>query len=112
MAKIPSLSKTVILFTTIFVIIALIGCGPSKEKQQMSGLIMEYSQAVDTYAELSKQADTNGIAKLKAKIESFKSRWSNMKIDMSSEITPQVLNELDDEFKMITKKFQAISDKA
>ena len=73
MAKIPSLSKTMILFTTIFVIIALIGCGPSKEKQQMTSFIAEYGQAVDAYIELSKQADTNGIAEAKAKIESFKS---------------------------------------
>ncbi len=109
MAKIPSLSKTMILFTTIFVIIALIGCGPSKEKQQMTSFIVEYDQAVDAYIELSKQADTNGIAEAKAKIESFKSRWSDMRMDIASEITPQVLNELDDKFHLITKKFETIA---
>lgn len=109
MLRISSLSKTMILILTIFVIAALIGCGPSKEKQQMSSFVMEYSQAVDTFAELSKQADTNGIAEAKAKIESFKSQWSDMKMDIASEVTPQVLNQLDDEFKMITKKFQAIT---
>ena len=112
MSKIPSLSKTMLLISVSFVIVALIGCGPSKEKQQMSGFITEYSQAVDEYAELSKQADKNGIAEVKAKIESFKSRWSDMKVDMGSELTPQVLNELDDEFNMITKKFQAIAASA
>ncbi len=112
MSKTPSLSKTMLLISVSFVIVALIGCGPSKEKQQMSGFITEYSQAVDEYAELSKQADKNGIAEVKAKIESFKSRWSDMKVDMASELTPQVLNKLDDEFNMITKKFQAIAASA
>ena len=112
MSKTPSLSNTMLLISVSFVIVALIGCGPSKEKQQMSGFITEYSQAVDEYAELSKQADKNGIAEVKAKIESFKSRWSDMKVDMASELTPQVLNKLDDEFNMITKKFQAIAASA
>jgi hypothetical protein len=92
--------------------VSLIGCGPSKEKQQMSNFITEYSQAVDKFAELSKQADKSGIAEEKAKIESFKSRWSDMKVDMASEITPQVLNKLDNEFNTITKKFQAIAASA
>ena len=80
MSKTPSLSKTMLLISVSFVIVALIGCGPSKEKQQMSGFITEYSQAVDEYAELSKQADKNGIAEVKAKVESFESRWSDIKI--------------------------------
>lgn len=112
MVKTPSLFKIVIPLALIFVIMALVGCGPSKEKQMMSSFITEYSQAVDAYAELSKQADKNGIDEAKAKIESFKSRWSDMKMDMASEVTPQVLNQLDDEFKMITKKFQSIAASA
>ena len=112
MLRARSLLTTIIVFSTILGLMALIGCGPSKEKQQMSSFLMEYSQAVDEYAELSKQADKNGIAEVKTKIESFKSRWSDIKMDMASEVTPQVLNQLDDEFKMITKKFQAIATKA
>ena len=107
-----SLCTTVMVFSTILGLLALVGCGPSKEKQQMSGLISEYNQAVDAYAELSKKEDTNGISEVKAKIESFKSQWSDMKIDLSSEVTPQVLNKLDDEFKVITKKYQAIAASA
>lgn len=109
MLRTSSFTKTIVLISMIFVIVALIGCGPSKEKQQMSSFITEYSQAVDKYVELSKQADTNGIAEAKAKIESFQSRWSNMKMDIASEVTPQVLNQLDDEFHMLTKKFQAVA---
>lgn len=112
MLRARSLLTTIIVFSVILGLMALIGCGPSKAKQQMSGFITEYSQAVDTYAELFKQADKNGIAEVKSKIESFESRWSDMKIDIASEVTPQVLNQLDDEFKMITKKFQAISANA
>ena len=112
MLKISSLTRTMILISTIIVIVTLVACGPSKEKQQMSSFITEYSQAVDKYVELSKQADTNEIAEAKAKIESFKSRWSDLKMNIEDEVTPQVLNQLDDEFNMITKKFQAISTKA
>ena len=32
-----------------------------------------------------------------------------MKMDIASEVTPQVLNQLDDEFHMITKKFETIA---
>lgn len=112
MLRARSLLTTIIIFSAILGLMALIGCGPSKEKQQMSGFITEYSQAVDKYAELFEQADKNGIAEVKANIESFESRWSDMKMDIASEVTPQVLNQLDDEFKMITKKFQAISANA
>jgi hypothetical protein len=112
MFRARSLFITIIVFSTILGLMALMGCGPSKEKQQMSGFISEYSQTVDTFAELSKKADTNGISEVKAKIESFKSKWSDMKMNLGSELTPQVLNELDDEFKMITKKYQAIAANA
>jgi len=100
---------TIIVFSTIFGLMALMGCGPSKEKQQMAGFLSEYNQAVKTYTELSKKADTNGISEMKAKIDTFMSQWSDLKMEMAAEITPQDLNQLDDEFKMITKKYQAIS---
>lgn len=112
MFRTRSLLTTIMVFSTILGLTALIGCGPSKEKQQMSSFLSEYSQAVDTYAELSKKADSNGIAEVKAKVESFESRWSDIKIEMASEVTPQVLNQLDDEFKMITKKFHEIAASA
>jgi len=107
-----SLWTTIMITLTIVGLTALMGCGPSKEKQQMSGLISEYGQAVDTFAELSKKADANGISEAKAKVESFKTQWSDMKIDLASEVTPQVLNELDEEFKLITIKYQAIAANA
>jgi len=107
-----SLWTTTMAIFVIFGLIALMGCGPSKEKQLMSGFISEYSLAVDTFAELSKKADTNGISEVKAKVESLMSKWSDMKIDLSSDVTPQVLNQLDDEFKMITKKYQTAAANA
>jgi hypothetical protein len=112
MLRTRSLWITIMAILAIIGLLALTGCGPSKEKQQMSGFISEYGQAVDTFAELTKKTDTNGISESKAKIESFKSQWSDMKIDLASEITPQDLNELDDEFKVITKKYQAIAANA
>jgi len=112
MLRTRSLLMTIIVFSTALGLMALMGCGPSKEKQQMSGFLSEYSQTVDTFVELSKKADTNGISEVKAKIESLKSQWSDMKIDLASEVTPQVLNQLDDKFKVITKKYQSIAANA
>jgi hypothetical protein len=112
MFKTRSLLITIIVFSTILALVSFVGCGPSKEKQQMSGFLMEYSQAVEAYAELAQKADMNGISEMKANIDTFQTRWSDMKIEMASEVTPQVLNQLDDEFKMITKKYQAIAANA
>ena len=112
MSRMRSLSITIIVFFTIFGLITLMGCGPSKEKQQMSGFLVEYNQAVEAYTELSKKTDTNGISEMKVKVDSFKTQWSDMKIEMASEITPQVLNQLDDEFKTITKKYQSVAANA
>ena len=112
MLRTRSFWTTIMVIFTIIGLLALTGCGPSKEKQQMSGFISEYGQAVDTFAELSKKADTNGISEVKAKIETLMSQWSDMKIDLSSELTPQVLNELDDEFKVITQKYQVAAANA
>ncbi len=109
MLRTRSFLITIIVFSTILGLMALMGCGPSKEKQQMSGFLSEYNQAVKAYTELSKKTDTNGISEMKAKIDTFKSGWTVLKEDMADEITPQDLNQLDDEFKMITKKYQAIS---
>jgi len=112
MLRTRSLWTTTITVFAISGLLLLMGCGPSKEKLQMSGFISEYGQAVDTFAELSKKADSNGISEAKAKVESFKTQWSDMKIDLASEVTPQVLNELDAEFKLITQKFQEIAANA
>jgi len=109
MLRTRSFLITIIVFSTILGLMALMGCGPSKEQQQMSGFLSEYNQAVKEYTELSKKADTNGIPEMKTKIDTFISRWSDLKMEMESEVTPQDLNQLDDEFKMITKKYQAIS---
>ncbi len=109
MQRTGSLWITIMTIFAIMGLLAFTGCGPSKEKQQMSGFLSEYNQAVKAYTELSKKADTNGISEMKAKIDTFKSGWSDLKMEMAMEITPQDLNQLDDEFKMITKKYQAIS---
>ena len=109
MLRTRTLLITIIVFSTILGLMALMGCGPSKVQQQMSGFLSEYNQAVKAYTELSKKADTNGISEMKTKVDTFMSRWSDLKIEMASELTPQDLNQLDDEFKMITKKYQAIS---
>ena len=112
MSKLCSPWTTIIVISTLIGIMTLTGCGPSKEQQQMSGFLTEYNQAVEVYTELAGNGDSNGISEAKAKVESLQTRWSEIKIEMGSEITPQVLDELDNEFKTITKKYTQVAANA
>jgi hypothetical protein len=99
-----------ILVVSLAVLIALLGCGPSKEKQKMLSFITEYKQAVTAYEELVSKNDTNGVSEMKTKIESFSTKWTDIKVEIGSEVTPQTLDELDNEFATITKKYQSLSN--
>jgi len=101
-----------VVIAMVTVSMALVGCGPSKQQQQMSGFLVEYTKAVDAFEVAAGKADTNGMSEEKAKIESYISQWTTLKNDLGSELTPQVLNELDDQFKNITKKYEALAASA
>jgi len=101
MIRFKSTLNCVIVFSVLFGLVFVIGCGSSAEKQTMSDFLKLYSDTVNEYsaADKSKQAD------MKGKLDSFPSKWSNMKMELGSQITPQVLDELDNEYKEITKKY-------
>ena len=56
MLRTRSLLITITLFVAILSLVSFVGCGPSKEKQQMSGFLTEYNQAVATYTELTNKS--------------------------------------------------------
>ena len=91
---------------------SLVSCGPSKAQQQMSTLLTEYGQAVDKYAELNGNGDANAVADAKAKVKAIQTKWYSLQSDLEGEVTPQVMDKMDKEFKTITQKFENVPSSA
>jgi hypothetical protein len=89
-------------------LVFFIGCGGSQEKQQMTQFIQKFHKTVDEYV----SAGDAQKAELAPKIEDSMAKWTDMKIDMASELTPQVLDELDSDFQESVKKFKNIAGKS
>ena len=95
------------LFLALLGLIFVIGCGNSSEKQEMSDILKLYSTAVSEY----EAAGETQRAQLKEKIESYKLKCSTMISDfeLNNKVTPQVVKELEDEYKEITKKYDLLN---
>ena len=106
MLKSKSTLNFVMLFSALLGLIFVIGCGGSAEKQKMSEILKLYSNAVSEY----EAADVTHRAELKEKIESYKVKCSAMitELELNNKITPQVMNELEKEYKDITKKYESL----
>ena len=100
--------NSVMLMLAICGLAFVIGCGTSQEQQMMSEFLLEYGKTVDEYS----AADNGKRAEIAGKIDSFKAKWTKMKIEMGSEITPQTLDKLDNEYQAITKKFVSLAGKS
>ncbi len=103
----PNLNYVVVL-AVLAGLVLVIGCGTSQEKQQMTDFIQKFGKEVDEYA----KAENGQKAELAAKIESDMAKWTQLKIDMGSELTPQVLDKLDAEYQKLTKEFKTLSSKS
>jgi len=86
----------------------VIGCGSSAEKQAMSDFLVMYDNTVKEYS----AADESKRAEMKEKLDSFKTKWTNIEMEMGSELTPQELNKLDNEYQKITKKYISLTHKS
>ena len=105
MNRFKTILNFVIMFSALFGLIFVIGCGSSAEKQAMSDFLKLYSDTVDEYS----AADVSKKTEMKEELKSFKSKWSNMKMEMDGELTPQALNELDKEYDKITTKYASVA---
>jgi t-SNARE complex subunit (syntaxin) len=112
MFKTRSTLSYVIVLSAIFGLVFVIGCGSSKEKQQMSEFMQQYSKKVTEYSDVVNTADKSKKAEIEDRLDSYQSEWTNMKIEMGSEITPQALNKLDQEYQNITKKYSSLAGKS
>jgi hypothetical protein len=100
------------LLSAIIGLIFVIGCSGSEDKHQMSGLLQEYSNALDEYSDAVNKADTAKKTEIEVKLNTYDSRWSDMKIEMADRITPQTLDEFEQEYKKFTKKYKALAEKS
>ena len=108
MCKIKSTLKCVLLLLVICGFVFVIGCGASQEHQKMAQFLVEYGKVVDEYS----AADNGHKAEIAQKVDSYKAKWGTLKMEMGSDLTPQDLNALDDEYQAITKKYADIAGKS
>ena len=105
MLKSKSTLNFVMLFSALLGLIFVIGCGDSALKQEMSEFLKLYSDAVNEY----EAADDTKRAQMKEKIDSFRLKWMARIGELNDKVTPQVMNELEREFKEITKKYASLN---
>jgi len=108
MLKVKPNLNVVVVLAAIVGLVFVIGCGNSPEKQQMTEFIQKFGKAVDQYA----KAEDGQKAELEAKLESYMAKWTQLKIEMGSELTPQVLDKLDAEYQKLAKEFKTLSGKS
>ena len=95
----------VLVFLALFGLVFVIGCGGGAEKQAMQDLLKVYSDTVNEYA----AADESKKAELEGKVDSLKSKWSSMIMEVAGEVTPQTLQNLEKEYEEITKKYASLA---
>ena len=105
MLKSNSTLSFVMLFSALFGLVFLIGCGDSAVKQEASEFLKLYSEAVSEY----EAADNTKRAQMKEKMDSFRLKWSAMIVELNDKVTPQVMNEMESKFKEIAKKYASLN---
>jgi uncharacterized protein YxeA len=108
MLKMKLNPNLVVVLAAIVGLVFVIGCGTSLEKKQMTDFIEEFGKTVDAYA----KAEDSQKAELQTKVQSYMDKWTEMKIEMGSELTPQVLDKLDAEYQRLAKEFKTLSGKS
>ena len=107
MLKLQSTLVFVMLFSAFLGLTFVIGCGDSAEKQEISKSLKLYSDAVSEY----EAADDTQRALLKEKIDSYKLKCSDMmsEMELNNKVNPQVMKELEREYKEITEKYASLN---
>ena len=105
MLKVKLNPNVMVALTAIVGLILIIGCGTSPEAQQMTDFVQEFGQKVAAYA----KAEDGQKADLAAKVEADMDKWTLMKSDIGGEVTPQVLEKLETEYKKYAQEFKSLS---
>lgn len=105
MLKIKLNLNVVVVLTAIVGLVMIMGCGTSQEAQQMTDFVNEFGKKVEAYA----KAENGQKAELAAKVEADMDKWTLMKSDIGGEVTPQVLDKLEIEYKKYAQEFKSLS---
>ena len=105
MFRFKSTLNVIIVFTALLGLV--IGCGSSAEKQALTDFLALYNNTVEEYS----AANESMKAGLKEKLDSFKSKWGDLKMELGAEVTPQTLSKMDNEYQKITKKYVSLTNK-
>ncbi len=95
----------VMLFSALLGLIFVIGCGGWAEKQEMTEILKLYSDAVSKF----EAAGDTERAQLKEKIDSYRHKWSAKIGELNDKVTPQVMDDLEREYKKIMKKYTSLN---
>ena len=98
----------VLVFSALFAVASISGCGNSQEVQAMTDFLKQYSDMVEEFA----AADETKKAEMKPKLDSFHSKWSDMEMEMDGRLTPNDLEKLDKQYKEIEKKYTSLTGKS
>ena len=112
MLNLKSTLNCVIALTAVIGFVFVVGCGGSVEKQKMTEFLLNYSNIVDEYSVVVGNGDKAKKSELEGKLDTLMSEWTNIKIELASEITPQVLDKMEREYKDITKKYKSLAGKS
>jgi len=108
MIRLKTTLNFLIVFSVLLGMVLVIGCGNSKEEQAMTDFLKLFSDTVDQYA----TADEAKKAELKAKLDTFASKWSDMEMEMDGRLTPNDLEKYDKQYKEIQKKYESLTGKS
>jgi hypothetical protein len=106
MFKFKSTFNFIIVFTALLGLV--MGCGTSAEKQALTDFLTQYDSSVEEYS----AANESMRAELKEKLDSYVAKWTDLKIELGAEVTPQTLSKLDNEYNKITKKYISLVNKS
>ena len=98
----------VMVFAALFGLAVIVGCGNSSEVQALTDFLKLYSDTVNEFA----AADEVKKTELKAKLDSFHSKWSDMEMQMDGRLTPNDLEKFDKQYKEIEKKYASVAGKS
>lgn len=108
MLKIKSSLNVVVICAIMAGLFLIFGCKNSAEKKQMTDFIQEFGKTVEEYA----KADDAHKAELATKLNSEMEKWTQMKMDMGNDLTPQALDKLDNDYQKYAKQFKSLSGKS
>ena len=94
-----------VVLTAIVGLVMIMGCGTSPENQKMSAFVEQFGKKVEAYA----KAEDGQKAELAAKVEKDMAAWTLMKSEIGGELTPQVLDKLEVEYKKYAQEYKSLS---